>query len=84
MIDSYSDIVLRAGDATPKDIVLRAAPSPRNPQNNYPTAAQVQSGVTFGAGQLYWQAYETGTYTGGGGSAVFRVIGSGVVRRLDK
>lgn len=68
MIDSYSDIVLRAGDATPKDIVLRPAPSPRNPQNKYPTAAQVATGIQFGPGQLQWQEYETGTAAAGGTS----------------
>ena len=82
MIDSVSDIVLRAGDATPKDIVLRVPPSPRNPMNAYPTAAQVQSGVAFGAGLPNFSNYETGTLVAGGGSAVFRPIGSAVVRRF--
>lgn len=84
MIDSYSDIVLRAGDATPKDIVLRPSPSPRNPQNRYPEASEVKTGVMFGPGQLYWQEYETGTYAGGGGGGLSaRVIGSLVVRRIS-
>lgn len=83
MIDSYSDIVLRPGDATPKDIVLRPCPSPRNPQNRYPDAADVKSGTVFGPGQLWWQEYETGTYVGGGGGGLSaRVIGSPVVRRI--
>lgn len=84
MIDSVSDIVLRATDATPKDIVLRVPPSPRNPMNRYPTAAEVKTGVVLGAGLPWFQNYETGTYAGAGGSAVFRPVGSAVVRRLTK
>ena len=67
MQDSYSDIIVRAGDATDTHVVLRAAPSPRNPQNRYPTAAQVETGIIFGPGQKQGQEYETGTLVAGGG-----------------
>jgi hypothetical protein len=79
MIDSVSDIILLSGDATPKNIILRTLPAPRNPQNFYPTAAQVALGVSFGASP----EYQTGTLVGAGGSAVYRVVGSPVVRRLS-
>jgi hypothetical protein len=82
MIDSYTDIILRAGDATPNDIVLRTPPSPRNPMNRYADASQVQSGVSFGAGLPLFQNYETGTYVGGGGGACYRPIGSSIIRRM--
>lgn len=83
MIDSYSDVILRAFDATPNDVVLRTMPSPRNPQNYYPTAAQTQLGIQVGAGQFFYQEYETGTLVAGGGSASYRPIGSSIVRRVD-
>ncbi len=81
MIDSYSDIILRQGDASPADIILRPAPSPRNPQNVYPDPADVRTGVRVGPGQLFWQEYEVGTLTAGGGSAAFRPLGSAIIRR---
>ena len=83
MIDSYSDIICRAGDATPTTIVLRPCPSPRNPQNKYPLPSQVLTGVEFGPGQFFWQEYQVGTLSGGGGGLASRVIGSPVVRRID-
>lgn len=84
MIDSYSDIVVRPFDATPKDIVLRPMPSPRNPMNYYPTAAETKLGVLVGAGQYDFKEYEVGTLVSGGGSAAYRVIGSPIVRAYEK
>lgn len=84
MIDSYSDIVIRPFDATPKDIVLRPMPSPRNPMNYYPTAAETKLGILVGAGQYDFKEYEVGTLVSGGGSAAYRVIGSAIVRAYGK
>ena len=71
MIDSYSDIVLRAGDATAKDIVLRAPPAPRNPQNIYPEVGDVRTGVVYGPALPVFQEYQTGTLSPSGGSGGF-------------
>mgnify|MGYP001582166954 CR=1 FL=1 len=67
MLDSYSDIVVRGSHATAANIIIRAAPSPRNPQNRYPTAAQVALNILFGPGQKQYQEYLTGTLVAGGG-----------------
>lgn len=71
MIDSVSDIVVRAGDGTPADIVLRVPPSIRNPQNYYPDAYQVMAGVNYGPGLPVFQNYDAGT---GGGYPRSRVV----------
>jgi hypothetical protein len=74
--DNYSKIVLRSFHATPTTIVLRPMPSPYHSWNRWPTAAQVQGGVTFGEGQATQQEYETGTLAGGGGGTrVYPFVG---------
>lgn len=75
--DNYSKIVLRPFHASPTTIVLRVMPSPHHSWNQWPTAAQVQSGVVFGEGQNQATEYETGTFsgTGGGGTKIYTFVG---------
>lgn len=79
---NYGRIVVRTFHATPTTVVVRSMPPIHNSTQRFPTAAQVESGIVFGPGQYDHVGYETGTLVAGGGSAVYRVIGSAVVRRL--
>lgn len=74
--DNYTNIVLRAFDATPTNIVLRTMPSPCHSWNRWPAAADVRSGTVFGEGQNYQTGYETGTMSAGsGGTVVYTFVG---------
>lgn len=79
---NFSKLVVRTTHATPSTIVLRPAPSSHHSHQRFPGAADVRSGTVFGPGQFEQQEYLTGTLVSGGGSAVFRPIGSAVVRRF--
>lgn len=74
--DNYSKIVLHPFHVTPTTIVLRVMPSPHHSWNRWPAAAQVQSGVVFGEGQIEQAEYETGTFSGsGGGTKIYTFVG---------
>ncbi len=79
---NYCKLTLRTFHATASTIVLRPMPSSHNSQQRFPDVDQVESGVIYGPGQFEQQEYLTGTFSGGGGGAVFRPIGSPVVRRF--
>jgi len=79
---NYTRVVLRTLHASPSTVVLRDTEPVYHSHQRWPSAADVRSGTVFGPGQFEQQTYETGTLVSGGGSAVFRPIGSPVVRRV--
>ena len=66
-------IILRAGDATPKNIVLYTAIPAYQYDLAQPSAAQVQSGVVFGPPYFT----KTGTLAAGGAGGGIKYVGRG-------
>ncbi len=81
-VPNFSKVVLRTTHATPRTVVLRAAPGPYHSHHRFPNVADVRVGTVYGPGQFEQQDYLTGTMVAGGGSAAYRPIGSPVVRRF--
>ena len=79
---NYTKMILRTFHATPSTVVLRPLLGVHNSQQRFPNAADVRQGTVYGPSVYDQVDYLTGTLVAGGGSAAFRVVGSGVVRRL--
>jgi hypothetical protein len=77
---NYCKLIVRTFHATPSTVVLREMPGVHNSHQRFPVVADVRTGTIYGPGQFEQQAYLTGTMVAGGGSAIFRPIGSSVVR----
>lgn len=80
---NFSKVVLRTLHATPSTVVLRSTPTPHHSHHRFPDIDDVRNGTVYGPGQFEQQDYLTGTMVAGGGSAVYRPVGSPVVRRVS-
>lgn len=77
---NYCKLIVRTFHATPSTVVLREMPGIHHSHQRFPDIDDVRVGTIYGPGQYEQQGYLTGTMVGGGGSAVYRPIGSFIVR----